>query len=42
MKERILAFLDIEEAYDRVGRRSLCEVMRNCGISGKIVNIISS
>ena len=29
-------------AYDKVDRRILCKVMRNCGISRKIVNITNS
>ena len=39
---KCMAFLDKEEAYDRVDRRLLCKVLERIGISGKIIRIIRS
>ena len=41
-KRSYFAFLDIEKAYDRVNREILCKVLNKCGVSGKVVRIISS
>ena len=36
------AFLDIEKVYDRVNREILSKVLNKCGVSSKVVKIISS
>ena len=41
-KRGYFAFLDIEKAYDRVDREMLGRVLSRCGVSEKIVRIISS
>ena len=41
-KSGYFAFLDIEKAYDRVNRRILCKVLEKCGVSDKLIKIISS
>ena len=41
-KRGYFAFLDIEKAYDRMDREVLCVVLSKCGVTEKIVRIISS
>ena len=37
-----VAFIGIEEAYDRVNRKELFEVMRGYGVQEKLVDVIES
>ena len=36
----MVAFIDMEKAYDRVNRKKLFEVMRGYGVQGILVNVI--
>ena len=39
-EETLVAFLDMEKAYDRVNRKKLFEVMRCYGVHEKLVRLI--
>ena len=39
-KEIVVAFLDMEKAYDRVNRKKLFEIMRCYGVHEKLVRLI--
>ena len=36
----MVAFIDMEKAYDRVNRKKLFEVMRGYGVQGILVDVI--
>ena len=41
-EEIVVAFLDMEKAYDRVNRKKLFEVFRCYGVHEKLVRLIES
>ena len=37
-----MGFMDLEEAYDRVNRKALWQVLRMHDLDGKLLNVIKS
>ena len=41
-KDVFVAFMDLEKAYDRVDRKAMWQVLRVCGIGGKLLEAVKS